>query len=203
MDHESILRFWFGDNLDAPKQVAERCSLWFGCNPAFDEQIRQKFSDFPTLAAAGRLSDWRLAPRSSLALVLVLDQFPRNLHRGSPLAFAFDPLAVEIADTALANGFDRDLHPVEAAFFYMPLEHAEDLVLQTCAVELFRGLLERASTPLKKVIGGFLDYAVRHREVIRRFGRFPHRNQVLGRSSTAEETAYLESGGETFGSGSR
>lgn len=203
MDPESLLQFWFGDNLDDPQRVAERCGLWFGNHPSFDEQIRQRFGDLPAKGAEGWLVAWQQEPRTFLALVLVLDQLPRNLYRGEPAAFAFDRMAADLAVTAIARRIDTFVHPVEAAFYYMPLEHAEDVVLQDRAVELFERLCKRAPPSLHKVMLGFYDYALRHRRVIRRFGRFPHRNAVLGRSSTPEEEDFLNSGGETFGSGRR
>jgi uncharacterized protein (DUF924 family) len=201
MDPERILQFWFGESLDDPDLVEERCRLWFGRNPAFDEEIRQWFGQLPTLAAEGRLSSWMAAPRSSLALALVVDQFSRNLYRGSFRSFALDHLAVQVAETAIGYRFDHRVAPLQAAFFSLPLEHAESLVLQQRSVERFRNLRDRAPRPLHQVFDGFLDYAVRHLAVIRRFGRFPHRNQVLGRTSTTEELAYLAGGGETFGGG--
>lgn len=203
MDPESLLHFWFGDNLDDPQQVAERCSLWFGNHPSFDAQIRQRFGDLPARGAEGRLVAWQKEPRMFLALVLALDQLPRNLYRGEAAAFAFDRMAADLAVTAIARRIDKKVHPVEAAFFYLPLEHAEDLVLQDRAVQLFERLCKGAPHALHKVLRGFHDYALRHRQVIQRFGRFPHRNAVLGRSSTPEEEAYLDRGGETFGSGRR
>jgi uncharacterized protein (DUF924 family) len=199
MDPETILQFWFGKNLDAPDRVAELSALWFGSSPAFDERIGARFGELPSLAAEGRFAAWRAAPRSSLALVLVLDQLPRNLYRGGPRSFAFDHLAVGVARTAIAWRFDQKLHPLQAAFFYMPFEHAEALALQQLAVERFRCLVDRAPRPLHEVFRSFLDYALRHQDVIRRFGRFPHRNRILGRPSTDEEQAYLAAGGETFG----
>jgi uncharacterized protein (DUF924 family) len=201
MDPESILQFWFGKNLEDRKQIAARCNLWFGNNPDFDESIRQRFGDLPDLAVGGRLVSWLSSPRSSLALTLILDQFPRNLFRGCPRAFAFDRQAVEIAKTAIGYRFDLKVHPLEATFFYMPLEHAESSALQELAVEKFRRLRDRAPRHLQEIFTGFLVYAVAHRAVIRRFGRFPHRNEMLGRTPNAEERAYLAGGGETFGGG--
>jgi uncharacterized protein (DUF924 family) len=196
---EDLLRFWFGRDLDSPDVVAARCRLWFSAPADFDEEIRARFAGLPGLAGQGLFDGWREKPRSCLALVLALDQLPRNLYRRSRQAFAFDARAVKVAEEALALGFDAAVHPLEAAFFYLPLEHAEDLVLQERAVELFGRLRERAPAGLLPVFQSFFDYAVRHRLVIRRFGRFPHRNVLLGRPSTGEERDYLAAGGETFG----
>ena len=196
---ESVLGFWFGDGLDSPESVTERCRLWFQGDPSFDGQIRERFDGLPSRAQQGSLDSWQGQPRSSLALVLVLDQFPRNLFRGTSQCFAYDGLAHEIALAALERGFDTALAPLEATFLYLPLEHAEDLESQERCVSLFRGLLDRAPVELRPQFESFLSYATRHQEVIERFGRFPHRNAVLGRSSTSEELSYLEAGGDTFG----
>lgn len=196
---EPLLAFWFGDDLDAPERVDARVRVWFGGGRDFDARVRARFERLPERAARGELDAWREGARPALALVLALDQLPRNLHRGGARAFAFDPLAREAAEQALGRGFDAELHPVEASFLYLPLEHAEDPEAQERSVALFRALQERAPAALRPQIETFLGFAERHREVIRRFGRFPHRNLLLGRPSTAEELAYLRAGGETFG----
>jgi uncharacterized protein (DUF924 family) len=196
---DDILAFWFGDALAAPEQVSERVELWFRKNDAFDREVARRFGSLPELAAQGALAPWRGKPSSALALVLVLDQFPRNLYRGSARAFEFDPFALGVTLDAIARGFDSALHPLQASFFYLPLEHAEDAEQQERAVELFEQLTARAPAELRSMFENFTSYARRHREVIRRFGRFPHRNAILNRPSTATETAYLESGGDRFG----
>ena len=132
------------------------------------------------------------------ALVLVLDQFPRNLYRASARAFDFDPLALEAASGAIEAGFDRLLLPLWSSFFYLPFEHAENIEHQVCCVELFEELHARAPTELKASLQKSLDFARRHYEVIRRFGRFLHRNEVLGRNHTPEEQNYLAQSGDTF-----
>ncbi len=196
---EDLLRFWFGRDLDSPVAVAARCRLWFSAPADFDEEIRVRFSELPELAEKGLLDGWREKPRSCLALVLALDQLPRNLYRRSRQAFGYDARAAKVAEEALARGFDTAVHPLEATFFYLPFEHAEDLALQEQAVELFGRLRVRGPAELLPVFESFFEYAVRHRSVIRRFGRFPHRNILLGRQSTEEERDYLAAGGETFG----
>jgi len=196
---DEILEFWFGDALASPEQVDLRSKLWFSRNDAFDRQIQQHFGSLPERAARGGLDEWRGKAFSALALVLVLDQFPRNLYRRSARAFEFDPLAREIALESIAGGFDRVLHPVQASFLYLPLEHAEDIGLQERSVQLFEQLAARAPAALRPRFEQFTDYARRHRDVIHRFGRFPHRNELLDRQPTSEEVAYLESGGDTFG----
>jgi len=198
-DSEEVLRVWFGSDVETPEAVAKRSALWFASDQAFDEAIRSRFHDHVERAVASELDHWARAPRSALALVLVLDQFPRNLFRGSGRAFASDPMACRIALGAIAAGFDAQLHPVQAVFLYLPLEHAEDLALQDRCVALFERLTERAPSDLAPQFEQFSDYAARHRDVIQCFGRFPHRNQILGRASSAEEMTFLAGGGDDFG----
>jgi uncharacterized protein (DUF924 family) len=194
-----IIEFWFGDALASPKHARARAEVWFGKNEDFDREIRNRFGALPELAAKDRLDAWRDEASSALALVLVLDQFPRNLYRGSTRAFAFDSHALATALGAIARGFDRTLNEIQASFFYLPLEHAEDIEHQDQAVRLFEELTARADSELRPMFESFTTYARRHRDVIQRFGRFPHRNAVLNRQATPEEAAYLESGGDRFG----
>jgi uncharacterized protein (DUF924 family) len=196
---EEILNFWFGDSLDSLDAIAARKELWFVQRDAFDRSIETRFGSLPDRALRGEFDGWSRQPRSALALVLVLDQFPRNLYRGNPRSFESDSKACEIALFAIGAGFDQNLHPLEASFLYLPLEHSEDLLLQDRSVELFGKLVSRVPVDLRPMFDQFSAYAIRHREVIREFGRFPHRNAVLRRRSTREELTYLESGGETFG----
>jgi len=195
---EAVLELWFGDDIETPDVVAERAGLWFMGDPTFDELIRKNFEKLPSLGAQSRLDSWRRDARSSLALVLVLDQFPRNLHRGAAACFAHDALAYDVAVASIEQSFDQQLAPLEALFLYLPLEHAEDVESQERCVRLCRSLLQRASVALRPQFESFLDYAIRHRDIVQRFGRFPHRNALLGRPSAREELLFLESGGETF-----
>jgi uncharacterized protein (DUF924 family) len=195
---EEVLAFWFGDALVDAEAAAERGRTWFTGDAAFDEEIRLRFGHLPEQVAEG-VEGWDASPASQLARVLVLDQFPRNCFRGTPRAFAFDPAARRLAAAALTGGADAALHPLEAVFLLLPLEHAEDPVLQDRSVASFERLESRAPSGLEERFAAFTDSARRHREVIRRFGRFPHRNAVLGRKSTPEEADYLASGGEVFG----
>ncbi len=190
---EEILRFWFGNPADPQSGYGQQRQVWFKKDPAFDATIRQRFSADYEQAVSGALEDWRNAPRSCLALVLVLDQFPRNLFRGSGQSFASDRAALATAYHALDQGYDQQVLPVERVFFYLPLEHSENLADQDRSVALVRSL--HAAHP------GFdatLDYALRHREVIQQFGRFPHRNEVLGRATTAAEAKFLQQRGSRF-----
>jgi uncharacterized protein (DUF924 family) len=186
MSADAVIDFWFG-----PPPLASRRE-WFVKSPAFDESIRQRFGGLVEQALAGPLG-WGEDAVSRLAEIVVLDQFPRNLFRGQARAFAGDARARSIALALIDAGADQTLHPLQRWFVYLPLEHAEDLALQDRSVAQFEALA--AADP---ETAGAMDYAYRHRDVIRRFGRFPHRNAALGRASTAEELAYLAQPGSGF-----
>lgn len=158
---------------------------WFNKNAAFDKEIRERFFDTYEAAAAGRLSDWEQSAQGALALLILLDQFPRNMFRGDARAFATDPLARAITAGAIIRGFDSQVPKELRSFFYLPFEHSEDLADQ-----------ERCIT-LNKATGDAdgLKWAEIHADIIRRFGRFPHRNAALGRTTTPEEQAFLDGGG--------
>jgi len=196
---DEILEFWFGDTLDDPAGAAARNQIWFGSDGALDREIRTRYHSLMERAAASELDNWRVAPRGSLALILLLDQFPRNAHRGTARAFATDPAALAVCKRGIERAFPDHLGPVEHMFFLLPLTHSEQLGDQNRAVQLFEDLLISSPAPWRQQLGIAAESARKHRQVIRRFGRFPHRNAVLGRDSTAEETAYLEGGGESWG----
>jgi uncharacterized protein (DUF924 family) len=185
---EEVLEFWFGP----PETRGAARAEWFRKDDKFDAEIQGRFGALHGQAARGELDAWRASPASMLALVVVLDQFSRNLYRGDARAFAQDAYARECAREALARGDEAGLLPVERQFLYMPFEHSEDLGDQDLAVERMRAL--EAFEPTR----GLTDWAERHRVIIRRFGRFPHRNAVLGRASTPEETEFLKQPGSGF-----
>jgi uncharacterized protein (DUF924 family) len=195
---EALLAFWFGpldgDGLAAP----ERAARWFDGGPAFDRELAERFGADHGEARAGRLDRWADLPRGRLALVLHLDQLSRNLFRGSADAFGTDAHALALARGGLARGEDAGLAPIERVFLYLPFEHSEALEDQEVSVARFRALAEAAPPHARETFAAYLDYAVRHRDVIARFGRFPHRNAVLGRASTAEELAFLATPGSSF-----
>lgn len=195
---DEILSFWFRDDLDEAGMEAAS-ARWFGRDDTFDAEIARRFGSLPERARAGELDDWRSSAVSALALVLTLDQLPRNLHRDNADAYRYDGLALEVALAAIEAGFDEIVEPLQATFFYLPLEHAEDLALQDRCVALFERLRIRCAPGLRKHVSQYHGYAVRHRNVILRFGRFPHRNAPLQRSSTEKERAYLAGDGERFG----
>jgi uncharacterized protein (DUF924 family) len=189
---EEILSFWFGVPRDDEAYYNEWHSRWFASHPAFDQEVRDRFTDDYQKAAAQQLGEWQTAPRSGLALVLLFDQFPRNMFRGTPQAFATDTLAREVASLLIQNGLDRQLLPIERAFVYMPLMHSETLVDQHYSVDLFQQLV------IERAYLNFVTHAIKHLEVIERFGRFPHRNTILGRVSTTEEAEFLTQPGSSF-----
>lgn len=149
-------------------------------------------------AAAHELDNWTQTPAGCLALILLTDQFPRNIYRDTPRAFAFDPLARAWCKEGLRNRMHESLRPIERVFFYLPLEHSESLDDQLHAVALFEELVTIVPQEQRNTFDGFVDYAHRHHEVIGRFGRFPHRNRILGRTSTEEELRFLEQKGSSF-----
>ncbi|HET7728624.1 MAG TPA: DUF924 family protein [Usitatibacter sp.] len=183
---DEVLGFWFG-----PERGRSRRE-WFAKDPGFDASIRERFGALHARAAARGLEAWRASPEPMLALVIVLDQFSRHLYRGDGRAFAQDAHARECVAEALVRGDDLALLPVERQFLYLPLEHSEDAADQDRAVELMRSLEAFEETR------GLAEWAVKHREVIARFGRFPHRNEALGRPSTPDELDFLARPGSGF-----
>jgi len=172
---QAIVAFW----LEAgPKK-------WFTKDPAFDDAIRALFLPTYEAAAAGKLAEWESTAEGALALLIVLDQLPRNMFRGSARTFAADPLARQVADRAIAKGFDQAVRPIERQFFYLPFEHSESMPDQEKCIALFRASGDAES----------LKWADLHADIIRKFGRFPHRNAALGRVTTPEEQAFLDDGG--------
>jgi len=192
---KAILDFWFGEATD-PDYGRYR-KAWFVKDVAFDEQIRQQFLADTQAAAAGAYDDWKSQQPSVVALVLLLDQFPRNLYRGQPRSFAADSQALVLAQNLVEDRGDRHLIPAHRFFAYLPFEHSEDMQHQNRCVALMEELVGDFPD-LDKGFKSGLDYAIRHREVIERFGRFPHRNQILGRQSTSAELAFLQQPGSSF-----
>ena len=198
-DHEPILRFWFGEDAGDPEAIAGRKPLWFGSDPTVDAAIRERFYDTWSAAARGALDSWASEPRGALALVIVLDQLSRNLHRGAAAAFAQDARALAQALAVIDAGEDRGLDPPERSFLYLPLEHAEDRELQRRSVALFAALVEDAGPRWREFTEDALRWARLHQQIVERFGRFPHRNRLLDRRATADEERYLDEGGHSFG----
>jgi uncharacterized protein (DUF924 family) len=178
---QDVLHFWF---------VESQPAQWFQQNNDFDKLIADRFGTIVRMARQGVCDGWAEHCDGALALCIVLDQFPRNLYRNAPDAFASDEKAIRVATQAINNGYDRIVDPLRRRFFYLPFSHSEDLEHQERAVTLFAGM--RDDDPVA------YEYALRHRDIIARFGRFPHRNAVLGRESTPDELVYLSQPGAGF-----
>lgn len=196
---EHILSFWFANATIDPSRARERYDFWFKASPEIDATIRERFTDLYTRARAGNLQSWQASPRSCLALIIVLDQFPRNLYRATPAAFATDPQAQTIVQHGLAQSYQSALDWIEQAFFLMPLQHAEQLSLQEESVRRCQELLSQAPAEWQAIVDSFQRSAEKHLSIIQQFGRFPHRNSILGRASTPEERAFLDAGSGSFG----
>jgi uncharacterized protein (DUF924 family) len=202
-----VREFWFGrltTSRPAPTEIDRRMELWFGGeSPEQQEKqdatIAKQFSHLVERAAKGTLNSWADSPRRRLSLIILLDQFPRNIFRGQARAFAQDQQALELALSGMQSGADGALSTLERMFFYMPLQHSESLEVQEESVAAYRRLVMEAADELRGVCQGALESAQAHRDVIRRFGRFPSRNGALGRETTPDERAYLEGGGARFG----
>jgi uncharacterized protein (DUF924 family) len=195
---DAILGFWFGDSRDDAVAASQQHTLWWGKDAATDAAIRARFEPQVIAAGAGELDHWGQSAPGWLALIILCDQFPRSIYRDSPRAFAFDPTARKLCLEGLARGLDQQLRPLPRVFCYLPLEHSEDREHQQRSVTLFQQLAAAAPKSQRELFQGFLDFALRHQVIIERFGRFPHRNAVLGRSSTAEEIAFLQEPGSSF-----
>jgi len=192
---DDVLTFWFGASPDAP---FERAHLWWAADPAFDADVTERFASTLERAGAGELDRWGDSPRGALALVILLDQFSRHVHRDRARAFAHDTKALATAQATIERGGDAELAPVERQFLYMPLMHAEDRAVQSRSVELFGRLCRQAPSEQRQAFEQAYDHALEHAEIVARFGRFPHRNGVLGRATTPDEQAFLDERGRGF-----
>jgi len=186
-----INAFWFGEQQNG-FPVEDKSALWWSGSAETDQYIRQEFGTALEDALAGKLDHWQEQPESAVALILLLDQFCRNVYRGSDKAFAGDAKALQVCLAGLEHGTDKHLGFAARQFFYMPLEHAESLPMQDRAIACFSQLHEEVPESRKEWAANALLFAEQHRDVIRQFGRFPHRNSVLGRESTSEERTFLE-----------
>lgn len=195
---QALLDWWFGDGATAGEAAAQKHRLWFGYRPEQDAEAAERFGGQVDEALGGGLGDWAATPQGWLALILLLDQLPRMIYRNTPKAFAGDARAQHLVHDGLVQGGDVLLAPIQRVFVYLVLEHAENLALQEQAVLQFGALREHAAADEQALFADFLDFAQRHRAVIARFGRFPHRNAILGRDSTAAELAYLAEPGSGF-----
>lgn len=190
-----VLEFWIGNAADDGGSMQDAFKRWFQGGEQFDKEVQQRFGAAVAAALAGEYTQWEGSPRARLALVILLDQFPRNIHRGTALAFSGDARAVALSRCTVAENALRDMAPLERLFMLMPYQHVEHLPVQEEGLVQFRELAA-ADVPdfVARFLRSSLDYAEQHREIIARFGRFPHRNKVLGRDSTADELEWLEDG---------
>lgn len=202
-DPQAVLEFWFGRAADHPAEASARELFWFGASGDADSQVREQFASAVEAAARGEFDSWVRSPRTALALVVLLDQFPRNLWRGTARAFAHDAQALRTAREAVARGHLPNLAPVEQAFLILPFQHSEAIEDQRESVRLSSEIAEAAPTAWRPILERYLQFAKQHLALIERFGRFPHRNRLLGRAPTAEEDAYLSGGGARFGQEAR
>lgn len=191
---QDVLDFWFGDGLQRDWPSQDLNERWFGGGPAQDEAIRNRFGPLVNEALDGGLTGWEAEPRARLALIVLLDQLSRNVHRGQRRAFDGDARAQRLSRLSLAEGMDATLTPAGCVFLYMPLMHAENLALQDESVARFQRLVDSSPETLRDKLSSNLRFAVLHRDIVAEFGRFPHRNAVLGRDGTPEEDEFLKDG---------
>ncbi|MEH6582734.1 MAG: DUF924 family protein [Halioglobus sp.] len=188
----AILDYWFGNLDDSGLCAPSQQALWFKSSDATDQHCRDCYGELTRQAIAGELDHWADSDRGLIALIVLLDQLPRNIHRGTPGAFSGDARALALAQQTIVAGHHQRLPAIHQVFLYLPLEHSEDLEVQEECVELFDELVAITG---HEMIAGFRQYAVAHRDVIAQFGRFPHRNAILGRTSSEDEVAYLATHG--------
>ncbi len=195
---EDILDFWFGELNEHGCSTPEHRKRWWTKSDAFDESIQHYFLDDYEAIVAGEREAWRSTARGALAYIIVLDQFSRNTFRGTAKMFAADELAREVCREGLDAGFDAELSFDERVFFYLPLEHSESMDDHELCLELFESLLDSAPELLQADAKYYLDFALQHKAIIERFGRYPHRNKILGRASSDEEAKFLQEPGSSF-----
>ena len=195
---DSILTYWFGDGQSAQDICEQKKALWWGKDESVDREISDRFRPVIEAVVDCELDHWRESATGLLASILCTDQFPRNVFRGSAKSFAYDPVALGLAQQAVATHADQELQPINRVFVYMPFEHSEDLDMQKRSLELFTELHQEVEPENKALFSGYIDFARRHLEIIQRFGRFPHRNEILGRDSTPEELDFLKKPGSSF-----
>lgn len=199
MSPKEVLRFWFGELQETNEYLAWRVKQqWFGGGPKVDEAVIREFGATHEAAMRGELDHWAEAPRGRLALILVLDQFSRHIYRNSPGAFEADAKALALCRKGIDLSHDRQVHRIERTFFYLPLEHAEDLAIQRESIAKYQVLYDESPPFLRDFFAVWRDYAIKHFDIIQRFSRFPHRNKILGRTSTPEEIEFLKGPNSSF-----
>lgn len=196
---ERILSFWFKEHELTAPQIDGRMDIWFGEDPVFDSEIERKFARDVEQASSGDLDYWADQPRGRLALIILLDQFRRNIYRGTAEAFAKDKAALKLCVEGAMQKKDKGLTPIQRVFFYMPLQHAESRKVQAKSVEIFQRLAKAVSPTYRETFETVAQFAELHHDIVQQFGRFPHRNKVLNRKNTPEEEEYLAGDSPTFG----
>ena len=198
---DEILSFWFKEQELSAPQIDRRMDIWFGENPDFDDEVEAKFSDDVAGASTGKLDHWAEDPRGRLALIILIDQFRRNIYRNTEKAFSRDRLALKLCVEGAMEKKDKSLTPIQKVFFYMPLQHTESRKVQTKCAELYSRLAESVSPTYRETFLTVAQFAELHKDIINQFGRFPHRNALLGRENTPEEDKYLAGDSPDFGQG--
>ncbi len=198
LDGREVLDFWYGPLGPEGLAEPEKRSRWFSRDAEFDREIRERFAALHALLLSGQRPAWSREPSGLVAAVIVLDQFSRNMFRGTAAMYAGDLRALGLSLEGIALGYDTSFPMVYQWFLYMPLMHSEDLAMQQRCVELFQALAQKVSGQAKELADGALKYAFSHRDIVERFGRFPHRNEILGRVTTDEELEFLKQPGSSF-----
>jgi len=198
---ETILSFWFKEQELTAPQIDRRMDKWFSEDPVFDHEIEKEFSDDISAASAGTLDHWATDPHGRLALIILIDQFRRNIYRNTAKAFSKDKLALKLCVEGAMEKKDRSLTPIQRVFFYMPLQHAESRKVQAKSVELYNRLAEAVSPTYRETFLTVAQFAELHRDIVEQYGRFPHRNELLNRENTVEEAEYLAGDSPDFGQG--
>ncbi len=198
---DEILSFWFKEQALSAPQIDRRMDTWFSEDSVFDHEIEKEFLDDIERASKGELNYWADEPRGRLALIILIDQFRRNIYRNTAKAFSKDKLALKLCVEGAMEKKDKGLTPIQKVFFYMPLQHAESAKVQAKSVELFMRLAESVSPTYRETFLTIAQFAELHRDIIDQFGRFPHRNELLGRENTPEEDEYLAGDSPDFGQG--
>ena len=198
---DAVLSFWFMEEQLSAPQIDKRMDVWFGEDEVFDLECKKEFTDDVAAASAGKLDHWAHRPTGRLALILLLDQFRRNIYRNTAGAFEKDNAALKLCVEGAMQKKDQGLTPIQKAFFYMPLQHAESRKVQAKSVDLFQRLAAAVSPTYRETFETIAQFAELHRDIIEQFGRFPHRNALLGRQNTPEEAEYLAADSPSFGQG--
>jgi uncharacterized protein (DUF924 family) len=198
---ETILSFWFKEQELTAPQIDHRMEMWFGDDPEFDREIETRFANDVSAACAGNLDHWAAEPEGRLALIILIDQFRRNIYRNTAKAFSKDKLALKLCVEGAMHEKDRGLTPIQRVFFYMPLQHAESRRVQSKSVALYNRLAELVSPTYRETFLTVAQFAELHKDIVDQFGRFPHRNRLLDRENTAEEAEYLADDSPDFGQG--